>query len=85
MILSRATALRLANQGAKVVVADMSAAHVQEVVKLIGEASALPAIVDVCDEDSVRQHMEQVTIIIRLSQLLYFMVLLFRHVIAGGV
>lgn len=41
-------------------VADLSASNVAEVVKLIGEDSAMPAIVDVCDEDAVREHMAQV-------------------------
>jgi 3-hydroxyacyl-CoA dehydrogenase / 3-hydroxy-2-methylbutyryl-CoA dehydrogenase len=51
-LLFRATAIRLAAQGAKVIVADISADKVNHVVTEIG-SSALPAIVDVCDEKSV--------------------------------
>ncbi|CAE7583217.1 scu [Symbiodinium microadriaticum] len=37
----------------------MSASNVHEVVNIIGEGSALPAIVDVCDESAVREYMAQ--------------------------
>jgi 3-hydroxyacyl-CoA dehydrogenase / 3-hydroxy-2-methylbutyryl-CoA dehydrogenase len=52
-IFKRATALRLAAQGAKVIVADISGDKVHSVVSEIGDKNAISAIVDVCDEDSV--------------------------------
>jgi NAD(P)-dependent dehydrogenase (short-subunit alcohol dehydrogenase family) len=61
-IFGRATALRLASQGAKIVVADLSAANVQEVVGLIGDKNAIGAVVDVCDEKAVRDFMAEVGI-----------------------
>lgn len=50
----RATAIRLAAQGAKVIVADISEEKVRSVVSEIGDERALSAFVDVCDEDSVK-------------------------------
>lgn len=58
--LGRATALRLASQGAKIVVADLSPTKTQEVVDQLGD-NAIPAIIDVCDEDAVKDSMEKAT------------------------
>ena len=51
--LGRATALRLASQGAKVVVADINADHAKSVATEIGAQSAMVACVDVTNEDEV--------------------------------
>jgi 3-hydroxyacyl-CoA dehydrogenase/3-hydroxy-2-methylbutyryl-CoA dehydrogenase len=57
--LGRATALRLAKQNAKVVVADMSADNVKKVVDEIGASSAIPAVLDVTNENQVRESMNE--------------------------
>ena len=56
--LGRATALRLAGQHAKVIVADLSAENVSKVCAEIGP-SAIPAVVDVTNETQVRASMEE--------------------------
>jgi len=57
--LGRATALRFAKQGARVVVADLSAARVQGVVAEIGEKLALGAVLDVTSEEAVSASMDE--------------------------
>jgi 3-hydroxyacyl-CoA dehydrogenase/3-hydroxy-2-methylbutyryl-CoA dehydrogenase len=57
--LGRATALRLAKQNAKVVVADMSGDNVKKVVDEIGASSAIPAVLDVTNENQVRESMNE--------------------------
>ena len=57
--LGRATALRFAQQGARVVVADLSAASVQRVVSEIGPDAALGAVLDVTDEAAVRSSLDE--------------------------
>lgn len=51
--LGRATALRLASQGARVVVADINEAHAKAVAEEIGAQSAMAVTVDVTSEDDV--------------------------------
>ena len=51
----RATALRLASKGAKVVVADLSPAAVKSVVDEIGSGSAMAAVLDVTNPDQVQR------------------------------
>lgn len=57
--LGRATAIRFAKQGARVVVADRSEASVQRVVSEIGNESALGAVLDVTSEDGVRKGFDE--------------------------
>jgi 3-hydroxyacyl-CoA dehydrogenase/3-hydroxy-2-methylbutyryl-CoA dehydrogenase len=57
--LGRATALRLAKQNAKVVVADRSGDNVKKVVDEIGASSAIPAVLDVTNENQVRESMNE--------------------------
>jgi len=51
--LGRATALRLASQGARVVVADVNGNHAKAVAEEIGAQSALAVTVDVTDAEAV--------------------------------
>ena len=51
--LGRATALRLASQGARVVVADINEAHAKAVAEEIGAQSAMAVTVDVTSEEEV--------------------------------
>ena len=53
--MGRATALRLASKGAKVVVADLSPAAVKSVVDEIGSGSAMAAVLDVTNPDQVQR------------------------------
>ena len=57
--LGRATALRLASQGAKVVVADINGAAVQSVVDEIGGANAIGAAMDVTSPEQVEDALSQ--------------------------
>lgn len=57
--LGRATALRFARHGAKVVVADVSAKNVEDTVAEIGAASALGAVVDVTSEGAVKKSLDE--------------------------
>jgi len=57
--LGRATAIRFAKQGARVVVADRSEASVQRVVSEIGNESALGAVLDVTSEEGVRKGFDE--------------------------
>ena len=57
--LGRATALRLASQGAKVVIADISEAAANAVVSEIGVQSAMAAIVDVTDAAAVSDSIDK--------------------------
>jgi 3-hydroxyacyl-CoA dehydrogenase / 3-hydroxy-2-methylbutyryl-CoA dehydrogenase len=57
--LGRATALRFAKQGARVVVADLSATNVERVVAEIGPESALGSVLDVTSEIAVRASLDE--------------------------
>jgi NAD(P)-dependent dehydrogenase (short-subunit alcohol dehydrogenase family) len=58
--LGRATALHLAAKNAKVVVCDLSEASVGEVTNLIGPDNSLAAVLDVCNENQVKESIEKV-------------------------
>lgn len=57
--LGRATALRLASQGAKVVIADISESAANAVVSEIGVQSAMAAVVDVTDATAVSDSIDK--------------------------
>jgi NAD(P)-dependent dehydrogenase (short-subunit alcohol dehydrogenase family) len=57
--LGRATALRLAKQGAKVVICDMSKEHAHAVVAEIGAANAMAAVLDVTSPEQVQASMDE--------------------------
>lgn len=59
--LGRATALRLARGGAKVIVADLQEKSVQAVVAEIGSANAMAAVLDVTSEAAVKASMDEAT------------------------
>jgi len=56
--LGRATALRLASQGAKVIVADVNEAQAKAVANEIGAQSAIAAVVDVTNEAHVKEALD---------------------------
>lgn len=55
--LGGATAMRLASKGAKVIVADMNADLTAKMVTQLGADNAMPAVIDVTDEESVQKAM----------------------------
>lgn len=57
--LGKATALRFAKQGAKVIIADLSAKSVDQVVAEIGSDSAIGAVLDVTNEVAVKASLEE--------------------------
>ncbi len=57
--LGRATALRLASQGAKVIVCDISREHAQSVVDQIGSGNAFAAVADVTSVEQVKSSMDE--------------------------
>ncbi len=57
--LGKATALRLAKRGTKIIVADMNEAAAKSVVSEIGEANAMVALVDVSNEEQVSKSVNE--------------------------